>query len=168
MNKVLYILPALAVSCLVPVGFISAQTDSTPSWVKSNAGLWADEMIDDGTFLAGIEFLIDNGIITVNQQDENSQHIQELEEAIAERDNRIQQLEGFSAAELAEDALSNMFVRPAVQNDAYITTDKKTYTLGDTIHITGKSTPKEYPEYTTTGGETIPYRTERYELNIKV
>ena len=36
-----------------------------PSWVKSNAGWWADGTISDGEFLSGIEFLIKDGIITV-------------------------------------------------------------------------------------------------------
>jgi len=28
-----------------------------PSWIKNNAGFWADGDIDDATFLNGIEFL---------------------------------------------------------------------------------------------------------------
>ncbi len=36
-----------------------------PSWVKSNAGWWADGTISENDFLLGIEFLIKDGIITV-------------------------------------------------------------------------------------------------------
>ena len=36
-----------------------------PSWVKNNAGWWADGTIDDQSFIAGLEFLISNGIIIV-------------------------------------------------------------------------------------------------------
>jgi phosphonate transport system substrate-binding protein len=36
-----------------------------PSWIKNNAGFWADGDIDDATFLNGIEFLIENEIINV-------------------------------------------------------------------------------------------------------
>ena len=36
-----------------------------PSWVKSNAGWWADGSISDLEFLTGIEFLIKDGIIAV-------------------------------------------------------------------------------------------------------
>ena len=36
-----------------------------PSWVKSNAGWWADGTISESEFLSGIEFLIKDGIIVV-------------------------------------------------------------------------------------------------------
>ena len=36
-----------------------------PSWVKSNAGWWADGTISETEFLTGIEFLVKDGIITV-------------------------------------------------------------------------------------------------------
>ena len=34
-----------------------------PDWVKTNAKLWTNDMITDIEFIAGIEFLIENGII---------------------------------------------------------------------------------------------------------
>jgi len=37
-----------------------------PLWVKNNAGWWADNKIDDNSFVEGIQFLIREGIITVN------------------------------------------------------------------------------------------------------
>jgi hypothetical protein len=36
-----------------------------PSWIKNNAGWWADGAINDDTFIQGIQFLIKNGIIQV-------------------------------------------------------------------------------------------------------
>jgi hypothetical protein len=36
-----------------------------PSWVKNNAGWWADGTISETEFLSGIEFLINDGIISV-------------------------------------------------------------------------------------------------------
>jgi len=39
-----------------------------PSWIKNNAGFWADGEIDDATFLNGIEFLIENEIIDVSSE----------------------------------------------------------------------------------------------------
>lgn len=43
-----------------------AQEDYTiPSWIKNNAGWWADEQIDDASFLKGIEYLVDNLIIQI-------------------------------------------------------------------------------------------------------
>ena len=36
---------------------------------KNNAGWWADEQIDDTAFVSGIQYLIENGLITVNIKD---------------------------------------------------------------------------------------------------
>ena len=36
-----------------------------PDWIKNNAGWWADGSIDDGSFLSGISYLIQNNIIVV-------------------------------------------------------------------------------------------------------
>lgn len=36
-----------------------------PSWIKTNAGMWAGEMIDDGTFVGGLQYLIREGIMVV-------------------------------------------------------------------------------------------------------
>ena len=42
-----------------------ASAESVPSWVKNNAGWWADGTISESEFLQGIEFLIEDGIIIV-------------------------------------------------------------------------------------------------------
>ena len=36
-----------------------------PKWIKTNAGWWAENQIDDNTFVSGIQFLIKEGIISV-------------------------------------------------------------------------------------------------------
>ena len=36
-----------------------------PSWIKNNAGWWADGQIDDTAFIQGIQYLITNGILQV-------------------------------------------------------------------------------------------------------
>ena len=38
---------------------------SIPAWIKSNAGWWVDGTIDDSSFLQGIEYLINQGIIVI-------------------------------------------------------------------------------------------------------
>ena len=40
-------------------------TNQIPSWIKNNAGWWADGSIDDKTFVQGIQFLIQNQILHV-------------------------------------------------------------------------------------------------------
>jgi len=42
------------------------EKNTIPSWIKNNAGWWADNKINDNDFLTGIEYLIENGIINVN------------------------------------------------------------------------------------------------------
>jgi len=44
----------------------SSAQDAIPSWIKNNAGWWADDKIDDFTFAQGIGFLIKNKIIQIN------------------------------------------------------------------------------------------------------
>jgi len=36
-----------------------------PEWIKNNAGWWSAGQIDDHTFVLGIEYLVENGIIIV-------------------------------------------------------------------------------------------------------
>lgn len=51
---------------------ISSNTDNPspskaeiPSWIKNNAGWWADGSIDDNSFVQGIQFLIKEGIMKI-------------------------------------------------------------------------------------------------------
>jgi len=38
---------------------------SIPGWIKNNAGWWADGQIDDSSFVAGIQWLISNDVMTI-------------------------------------------------------------------------------------------------------
>ena len=38
---------------------------SIPSWIKNNAGWWAQELIDDGSFVSGIQWLISNDVMNI-------------------------------------------------------------------------------------------------------
>ncbi len=62
------------VSITAPV--VTTQT-SIPSWIKNNAGWWADGQIDDGSFVSGIQWLISNGIMTIppTEQGEGSDDV---------------------------------------------------------------------------------------------
>ena len=42
-------------------------SDEIPAWIKSNAGWWANGDINDATFIQGIQFLIEEGILKVPQ-----------------------------------------------------------------------------------------------------
>ena len=41
-------------------------SDTIPSWIKNNAGWWADGAIDDDSFVQGIQFLIKEGIMSIS------------------------------------------------------------------------------------------------------
>ncbi len=47
------------------IGIVSVTDGTIPSWIKNNAGWWADGTIDDDAFVRGIEFLIKEGILVV-------------------------------------------------------------------------------------------------------
>ena len=64
MNKVIPLLALLTVVTIFPLA-ASAQSDAIPSWIKNNAGWWADGVIDDGSFVSGIEWLVSNSIIEI-------------------------------------------------------------------------------------------------------
>ena len=43
----------------------SIEAASVPDWVKNNAGWWAEGAIGDSDFITGIQYLIEEGVITV-------------------------------------------------------------------------------------------------------
>jgi len=43
-----------------------------PSWIKNNAGWWADGSIDDNSFVQGIQFLIKEGIMQIPSTSQGS------------------------------------------------------------------------------------------------
>ena len=45
--------------------FISEPEIEIPAWIKNNAGWWADDLIGDSDFVSGIQFLINEKIMTV-------------------------------------------------------------------------------------------------------
>jgi len=49
----------------VVVNRINIDETSIPAWIKNNAGWWATDQIDDSSFLQGIQYLVQNGIIVV-------------------------------------------------------------------------------------------------------
>ena len=52
---------------LVPasISTVQAQDSEIPSWIKNNAGWWATDLIDDSSFLQGIQYLIKEGIMVI-------------------------------------------------------------------------------------------------------
>ena len=63
----LSVLVVLVVISIIPTVFSDSLRGefTIPDWVKNTAGWWADGQIDDSAFLQATEFLINEGIITV-------------------------------------------------------------------------------------------------------
>ena len=62
----IFLIPVMAVLVLFSAGSIHAQSElNIPNWVKNTAGFWADGAISDQEFVAVLQFLINDGIITV-------------------------------------------------------------------------------------------------------
>ena len=49
----------------VVVNRINIDETSIPAWIKNNAGWWATDQIDDSSFLQGIQYLIQEGIMII-------------------------------------------------------------------------------------------------------
>ena len=64
----------ILISMIIPQTF--AEQYLVPGWIKNNAGWWADGLIDDSSFVSGIQWLIANEIIyvppTVSEKSETS------------------------------------------------------------------------------------------------
>ena len=44
---------------------VSSGSQEVPAWVKNKAEWWADGVIDDSSFVSGIQYLVKVGIIQV-------------------------------------------------------------------------------------------------------
>ena len=69
----------------------SAQEDyNIPAWIKNNAAWWSQGQIDDASFVSGIKYMIENGIMEITQSnnqaayDDLYQENQELSSLLAE------------------------------------------------------------------------------------
>ena len=49
----------------------AASAQSIPEWVKNNPGWWAEGIITDEDFISGIQFLIQIGLIAIEEQVES-------------------------------------------------------------------------------------------------
>ena len=64
MKTLLTAISTIAVLLLVGSSVSSVYAE-VPSWVKNNAGWWADGTIDDDSFVQGIQFLVQEGFMKI-------------------------------------------------------------------------------------------------------
>lgn len=63
----LAILLAIIPMLVIPVLAQETEDKPIPSWVKSVAGYWSEDKINDGEFIEALEFLIDNNVINLGE-----------------------------------------------------------------------------------------------------
>jgi hypothetical protein len=63
--KPVFIIAVVAVA-MIGVMVPSTHAEEIPSWIKNSAGWWADGTIDDETFVQGIQFLVEEKIISLS------------------------------------------------------------------------------------------------------
>ena len=70
MRKPLVLTIVFIFACGVTLSSImaSAQEDyNIPAWIKNNAAWWSEGQIDDASFVSGIKYMIENGIMKISQ-----------------------------------------------------------------------------------------------------
>ena len=60
-----------------------------PSWVKDTAGFWSQGLIDDGAFVNAIQYLVEQGIITLSTMQAQNQESAETISALYEHVERL-------------------------------------------------------------------------------
>ena len=64
---------------VVPLGQINLDSNIIiPSWIKNNAGWWAKGQINDSDFILGIQFLVSQGVIMVQETEVDSKPSDEI------------------------------------------------------------------------------------------
>jgi len=98
---------------ILNVDTIQSTTSNTnsqvPQWIKTNADWWARGLITDGDFLKGIEYLVKNNIIDVSEKSP------------------------YQSQEDSPYKIPTGIVQPII-----VTTDKTSYSEGETILVTGE------------------------------
>ena len=70
MRKPLVLTIVFVFACGITLSSImaSAQEDyNIPAWIKNNAAWWSEGQIDDASFVSGIKYMIENGIMDITQ-----------------------------------------------------------------------------------------------------
>lgn len=76
LNKVFYLLIALSFVVGITIGSLNnvvAQQNTIPNWVKNTALWWGQGQINDADFIKALQYLIDNGILSVPQSEKTTQ-----------------------------------------------------------------------------------------------
>ena len=117
-----------------------SQNESIPAWIKNIAGYWANDEIEDSEFFILIQWLIDRQVITIPN---NSEFVNQLQNEISELENEIAQIKHENKQPSPTNEKSNL-VKPKNPDIIYdqekisVLTNDSTYLEGDTIIISGQ------------------------------
>ena len=64
MKPLLSVISTIIVLLLIGSSISSVYAE-VPSWIKNNAGWWAEGTIDDSSFVQGIQFLVQEGFMKI-------------------------------------------------------------------------------------------------------
>ena len=67
MRRVWAIIPLVLFGTIAISESFAEESSVIPDWVKNNAGWWSEGLIGDADFVSGIQFLIANGVIAIDQ-----------------------------------------------------------------------------------------------------
>ncbi len=78
--KKIFLVITFSVIAVSLLSFTYAQTNSLiPSWIKNTAGFWVDEQISDQEFLNALQFLVNEGILIIPSDTDESLETEVLE-----------------------------------------------------------------------------------------
>ena len=65
--QIIFLMTFLVMILFIPTTIAATQAQDfvIPAWIKNNAGWWAGGLIDDNSFVSGIEWLVSNNIIKI-------------------------------------------------------------------------------------------------------
>jgi hypothetical protein len=125
---------------LIPLSISAQSSIDIPSWVKTNAVWWGDGQISDSEFLSALQYLINNGLLKVeNSKTDDTETVNKIMNL--EIENRLLKIEN----EKLQTTIDNMNSKPIVETNP-TTVDweyedilrNENYYIGKIIHLTGE------------------------------
>ena len=137
-----FLVIAVSLIAIFSVGIAYSQTDQIPGWIKVSVEFWVDGNTSEQEFISAMEYLIDNKIIVIPRIAELEQEVmlleQKLENIQKQEESNESTPEQSSKTGLAPPGSEEQEESNESTPATYVVANKKAYTLGDTIQITGK------------------------------
>ena len=167
--KIILVLLTMIFPCLL----INAYGEDIPGWIKNTAGWWADDKITQIEFLNAIEFLVNNGIISIDYEckfdnDEYS-HIKDLQKRVLCDNVDLKFLKETVEPETTREQIliESEFNTDGFRSHEILKKDDDTYRIfligGSTIFGAGV-----HDEHTISSYLQKKYDDDKFEINVEV